>query len=101
MSDGIHEAELVEMEQRAQQAFAVAQRPWIAMLETRHAIGGESFIRLGDDPALDEELYLGLYKGPNQIASPDVGLDAVLDFTAHASDAIPRLIAEIRRLRSL
>src|SRR5271169_6634563 len=100
MSNGIEEAELVEIEQSAARAFAVAPTPWIAQLETRQPIGGESFIRLGDDPALDQELYIRLYTASNQIASPDVGLDVVVDFIAHASDVIPRLIAEIRRLRS-
>jgi hypothetical protein len=101
MSDGIEDAELAEIEQRAARAFAVAPTPWIAQLETRQPIGGETFIQLGDNPDLDQELYIRMYIGPNQIASPDLGLDAVVDFIAHASDAIPRLIAEIRRLRSL
>jgi len=101
MSDGIEEAELAEIEQRAARAFAVAPTPWIAQLETRQPISGETFIRLGDDPDLDQELYVRMYRGPNQIASPDVGLDAVVDFIAHASGAIPQLVAEIRRLRGL
>jgi len=46
-------------------------------------------------------LYIRLYAGPDEIASPDVGLDAVVDFIAEAAQTIPRLIAEIRRLRSL
>ena len=75
--------------------------PWIAQLETRHPIGGESFIRLGDDPDLDQELYVRLYMAPDEIASPDVGLDVVVDFIAETAQTIPRLIAEIRRLRSL
>jgi hypothetical protein len=101
MSNGIEDAELAEIEQRAARAFSVAATPWIAQLETRQAIGGESFIRLGDDPNLDQELYVRLYNGLNEIASPNVGLDAVVDFIADASDAVPRLVAEIRRLRSL
>ncbi len=101
MSNDIEEAELAEIEQRATRAFAVAPTPWIARLETRQPIGGETFIQLGDDPAVDQELYIRLYTGASEIASPDVGLDAVVDFIAHASDALPRLIAEIRRLRNL
>jgi hypothetical protein len=101
MSDGIEEAELAEIEQCAARAFAVAPAPWIAQLETRQPIGGETFIQVGDDPDLDQELYVRLYRGPSQIASPDAGLDAVVDFIAKASGAIPRLVAEIRRLRSL
>jgi hypothetical protein len=101
MSDGIAEADLVQIEEQAAQAFAVAPTPWLALLETRHGIGGESFIRLGDDQALDHELYIRLYNGADEIRSPDVGLDAVVDFIAQAANVIPRLIAEIRRLRSL
>ncbi|HSR86440.1 MAG TPA: hypothetical protein VLM11_19865 [Streptosporangiaceae bacterium] len=101
MSDGIEETELSEIEQRAAQAFAVAPAPWTALLETRAGLGGESFIRLGDDPVLDHELYVTLFLGTNRVASPDVGPDAVIDYIAHACDTIPRLITEIRRLRSL
>jgi hypothetical protein len=101
VSHGIEDYKLADLEQRAALAFAVAPTPWIAQLETRQPIGGESFIRLGDDPDLDQELYIRLYMGPNEIASPDVGLDAVVDFIVEAAQAIPRLIAEIRRLRSL
>lgn len=86
MSDDIEEAELAEIEQRAARALAVAPAPWIAQLETRQPIGGETFIQLGDDPALDHEMYIRLYTGASEIASPDVGLDAVVDFIAHASD---------------
>ena len=93
--------ELAEIEQRAALAFALAPTPRIAHVETREAIGGESFIRLGDDPDLDQELYVRMYTGPNEIVSPDVGLDAVVDFIAQAAQTIPRLVAEIRRLRSL
>jgi hypothetical protein len=101
MSDGIAEADLVQIEEQAAQAFAVAPTPWLALLETRHGIAGESFIRLGDDQGVDHELYIRLYKGAEEITSPDLRLDAVVDFIAHATNVIPRLIAEIRRLHSL
>ncbi len=100
MSDGIEETELAEIERRAAEAFAVAPPPWVALLETRGGLAGESFIRLGDEPVLDHELYLTLLLGSTRVASPDVALDAVIDYIAHACDAIPRLIAEIRLLRS-
>ena len=101
MSHGIEDDELADIEQRAALAFALAPTPWIAQLETRQAIGGESFIQLGDDPDLDQELYVRVRTGPDEIVSPDVGLDAVVDFIAQAARTIPRLVAEIRRLRSL
>ena len=101
MSDGIEETELAEIEERAAQAFAVAPAPWVALLETRGGLGGESFVRIGDDPVLDRELYVTLLLGTDRVASPNVALDAVIDYIAHACDAIPRLMAEIWRLRSL
>lgn len=58
-------------------------------------------IRLGGDSDLDRELYIMLYIGPDEIASPDVGLDAVVDFIAEAAQMIPRLVVEIQRLLSL
>lgn len=70
MSDGIEDDELAEIEQIAVRAFAAAPTPWIAQLETRQSIGGESFVRLGDDPDLDQELYVRLYNGLDEIASP-------------------------------
>jgi hypothetical protein len=100
MSEGIEEAELAELEQRAARAFAIAPTPWVACLETHGGLGGESFIQLGDDPSLDRELYIRMYTGLNETASPDVHLDAVIEFIADAYNAIPRLIAEIRRLSS-
>jgi hypothetical protein len=100
MSEGIEEAELVEIEQRAARAFAIAPTPWVVWLETRGGLGGESFIQVGDDPGLDQELYIRMYTGLNEIASPDVHLDAVIEFIADACNAVPRLVAEIRWLRS-
>jgi hypothetical protein len=101
MSYGIEETELAEIEQSAAQAFAIAPAPWVALLETRGGLGGESFIRLGDDPVLDRDLYVTLHLGTKRVASPDVGLDAVIEYIAQACDAIPRLTGEIRRLLSL
>jgi hypothetical protein len=100
MSEGIEEDELVEIEQRAARAFAIAPTPWIAWLETRGGLGGESFIQLGDDPVLDREMYIRMYTGLDETASPDVHLDAMIEFIADACNAVPRPIAEIRRLRS-
>ena len=100
MADGIGEPELVEMEQRAIHALDAAPAPWIPLLETRHGLGGESFIQFGDDPRLDQEMYITVDLGSQRLNSPDARLDAVIDFIAHASEDVPRLVAEIRRLRS-
>jgi hypothetical protein len=100
MTEGTEEAELAEIEQRAARAFAIAPTPWVAWLEKSGGLGGESCIGLGDDPALDQESYVRMCAGLNETASPDVHLDAVIEFSADACNAIPRLVAEIRRLRS-
>jgi hypothetical protein len=100
INEGIDEAELSEIEQLAARALAIAPTPWVAWPETRGGLGGESFIQIGDDPALAQELYIRMYTGVNETASPDVHLDAVIEFIADACNAIPRLVAETRRLRS-
>lgn len=99
VTDSIGEAELVEIEHRARQALDAAPAPWLALLETRHGIGGESFIQFGSDPDLDQEMYT-VDVGPRRLRSPDAQLDAIIDFVAHASEDVPRLISEIRRLTS-
>jgi hypothetical protein len=101
MSEGIEEAELVEIEQRAARAFAVAPAPWVAWLETHGGLGGESFIQLGGyDPAIDQEFCIRMYTGSNETPSHGEHLDAVIEFIADACNAVPRLVAEIRQLRS-
>jgi hypothetical protein len=68
-------------------------------METRDPIGGCSFIRLGDDPAADHEMYLEVRIGTGKMTSPDARLDSIIDFVANAPGDVVRLIAEIRRLR--
>lgn len=100
MIDAIGDAELDEIEQRAGRALDVAPAPWRPLLETRHGIGGCSFIQVGNDPVRDQEIYLDVHDGSQRLMSPDARLDAIIDFVAHAAGDVPRLIAEIRRLRS-
>lgn len=83
---GLSNADLEVIEQRAKAACAVAELPWVAFLETRHGIGGCSFIRCGTSE-VGIELYVDLACGETQITGPDPRLDAVLDFIAAASDA--------------
>jgi hypothetical protein len=64
-------------------------------------IGGCSFVQLGGDPGAEHELYFELRLGSAQVTSPDERLDAVVDFLGNAADDVPRLVAEIRRLRRL
>jgi hypothetical protein len=100
VTDALPDAELAEIEERALRALDVAPAPWNTMLETRHSIGGCSFIQLGGDPAADNEMYIDVHLGARQLTSPDSQLDAVINFVAHAPADVTRLIAEIRRLRS-
>jgi hypothetical protein len=95
----LSDADLALIEQRAATALDVAPAPWNPWLETRHGIGGCSFIQFGADPNTDNELYLDLRLGPEQIWSPGERLDAVVDFLGSAAEDIPRLVAEVRRLR--
>lgn len=100
VKDALPDPELVEIEQRAARALDVAPAPWNPMLETQGGLGGCSFIQIGDDPAVDNEMYIDMHLGTRQLTSPGARLDAVVDFVAHAPTDVARLIAEIRRLRS-
>lgn len=51
------------------------------------------------EPDDDNELYVDLRLKNRQIASPDERLDAVIDFIGHCAADVPRLVAEVRRLR--
>jgi hypothetical protein len=98
--DALRETDLSEVEERVSRALEVAPAPWIPLLETRHGIGGCSFIQVGDDPALDIEIYVDVHVGTGKLTSPDRRLDAVIDFLGHAPADVIRLTAEVRRLRN-
>ena len=99
MADPLPDAELNQIEQRALRALGAAPPPWIPELETRAPIGGCSFIRIGDDPVIDREMYLEVRTADGQLTSPDVQLNQIIDFVARAPEDTMRLIAEVRRLR--
>jgi hypothetical protein len=85
--DEMSEAELAEIEHRAEQA---SPAPWESFIEGRNHQSGASFIRVGgrsDDP----DMYVTRERIPASVED--------LDFIAHAREDIPRLVAEIRRLR--
>lgn len=94
----VTEQELAAMEKRI---AAAAPAPWWGWLETRDGTGGESYIQITPDSEEDEEIYIRRFVGARELKSPDVQLDADIDFIAHAREDMPRLIAEIRRLRAL
>ena len=64
----------------------------------RGGLGGDSFIRLGDDPDVDQEMYLYVYAAGELVRSP-VRMDPIIEFVGCAPDDVIQLIAEIRRLR--
>ena len=99
MADPLPDTKLNQIEQRTLRALGAAPPPWIPELETRAPTGGCSFIRIGDDPLTDQEMYLELRTGDGQLTSPDVQLDQIIDFVARAPEDIMRLITEVRRLR--
>jgi hypothetical protein len=66
--------------------------------ETRAPIARCSYIRFGDDLAADQEIYLDVRTGHGQLTSQDVELDSIIEFIAHASKDIMRLIT-VGRLR--
>jgi len=71
--------------------------PWEASIEGRDHWSGDNFIRTGgqDDEAPDMYITLSYWNSePPTPAGP-----AVLDFIAAARQDLPRLIAEVRRLR--
>jgi hypothetical protein len=79
----ISETDLDEMERRER---AATGPPWQSFLEGRDHTSGSSFIRTENGSGPDIEL-LG-------------ATDADQDFIAHARQDVPRLLREIRRLRS-
>ncbi|MGW4649905.1 hypothetical protein [Kitasatospora sp. NPDC004289] len=89
--------EIDEIEKRAALA---TPGPWVPVLETRGATGGGSCIQVAPETAeVDDELYISRFVAGADIRSPNIQLDADLDFIAYARSDIPRLIAEVRRLR--
>jgi hypothetical protein len=58
MSDPLPDADLEQIEQRARRALDAAPAPWTSEMETRAPIGECSFIRFGNDSAIDQEMYL-------------------------------------------
>jgi hypothetical protein len=80
--------ELCAMQQRAD---AASKGPWRSFIEDRdHHTCGDDFIQVSDDER-EDDMYVS--RGTKPAA------DADLDFIAAASQDVPRLIAEVKRLR--
>ena len=101
MNEPLTDVELARIEGRLSKALEVAPAPWSPGLETRMGLGGCSFVQLGGDPNVDNELYFELRLGREQVVSPDERLDAVVDFLGNAAGDVSRLLTELRRLRRL
>jgi len=85
----ISDAELDAMQQRAD---AASRAPWRSWIEDRDQECGSSFIQVGSDDDRDEDMYVSRDDRPIS--------DADLDFIAAARQDVPRLVAEVRRLRN-
>jgi hypothetical protein len=80
------DAELDEIRARCQ---AATRGPWKAWIEGRDHESGSSFIMTGEGPDRGEDIEL------SGALVPDY------DFIAHARQDVPRLLAEIARLKRL
>jgi hypothetical protein len=86
MNTSLSELELQEMETRAAAAQA---GPWKSWVEGRDFLGGSSFIQTGQGADRGEDIEMTGATVADQ------------DFMAAARQDVPRLIAEMRRLRAL
>jgi hypothetical protein len=84
----VSDAELDAMQQRA---GAASRGPWRSFIEGRDHTSGDSFIRIGGLDDGEADMYVS-----RETTSAS---DADLDFIAGARQDVPRLIAEIKRLR--
>ena len=81
---GMTDEELGAIRARATQATA---GPWRSYIEGRDHWGGDNFIMLGQSGPDQIDLYISPWRAEDQ------------DFIAHARQDIPRLLAEVDRLR--
>ena len=93
MDDALTDVELAAIERRCAEA---SPGPWQAFVEGRDHVSGDTFIMigLGDERGADMYVSQDDERGRRWAAAQD------LDFIAAARQDIPRLIAEVRRLRS-
>jgi hypothetical protein len=92
-TDRITEEEIAAIEARV---LAASAGPWTSYVEGRDHLGGDDFIRIGEQDALPD-MYVSMFgPGPGQRTAsvPDQ------DFIAAARQDVPRLLAEVRRLRA-
>jgi len=91
----LSDSDLDEIERRAASA---SPGPWQAFIEDRDHQSGDTVIRMGGENPLVPDMYVQYsLPGPTFVRVPD----ADLDFIAEARQDVPRLVAEVRRLRGL
>jgi hypothetical protein len=90
---GLSDDELADTERRVQAATA---GPWQSFIAGRDHVAGDDFIRTGGMDDASPDMYVTLYLDAKPTPAPATDLD----FIAAARQDIPRLIAEIRRLRT-
>ncbi|HET7434575.1 MAG TPA: hypothetical protein VFN10_07680 [Thermoanaerobaculia bacterium] len=87
--DGLSDEELELIDARTN---AATPGPWLPCFEGRDHTSGDTFIRTPmHDLYINSEEYIG--------GGGHFGAD--LDFIAHAREDVPRLLLEIRRLKSV
>lgn len=82
----------VELDAIEARCLAATPSPWWAWVEGRDGTSASSFIGRGLDGARHSDLYLSTDPG-EQVRTADY------DFLANARQDVPRLLAEVRRLR--
>jgi hypothetical protein len=87
----ISDDELEEIERRA---AAASPAPWESFVFPNP--NDDDFIRIGGVDDSQPDMYVQHYLGAGVVQVP--GAD--LDFIAHARQDIPRLVAEVRRLKA-
>jgi hypothetical protein len=93
--DGITDQELDAIERRA---HAATRGPWTSYVEGRNQGPGDSFIGTGDPDQSD--LYIDYAWWPeDQRRANEQRRENDLDFIAAARQDVPRLVAEVRRLK--
>ena len=80
-----------ELDEIARRVADASKGPWESFIEGRDQLGGDSFIRIGGLDDAEPDMYV------TRDLTPAVTTD--LDFIAHARQDIPRLLAEVHRLR--
>lgn len=94
MGEELTESELAAIEARA---AAALPGPWEASIEGRDHDSGDDVIVTGGHDNNAPDMYITLsYWGPEPVRIPE---PADWDFIAHARQDVPRLVAEVRRLR--